>query len=202
MVRNWGLEAQRDPYRRRAKLEGYRSRAAYKLIEADKKFRLIKRGDIVVELGAWPGGMAQVAAQLVGPEGLVIAVDVREFKKFQEPNIITLKADILRDDIVEDIFKITKGKGVELLISDASPTFTGIRELDIQRQLELTERALEISLSLVKTGGSVMLKSFESNELRILERELKKNFNIVTRFIPSATRKTSSELYLIGRGKI
>ena len=195
-------EAEKDHYRRRAREEGYRSRAAYKFLEAQRKYRLVKRGDIIVDLGAWPGGISQALARIVGSEGLVIAVDRRKFKKFDEQNIITLQLDILEDDVVSEIKKILDGKLVDFLISDASPSFSGIRDVDVLRQIELTERSHEIAKKLVKRGGSVMLKALECGELRELERELKTEFKIVKRFIPKATRKSSSELYLIGMGKL
>ena len=198
----WLQEAERDHYRRRAREEGYRSRAAYKFLEAQRKYRLVKRGDIIVDLGAWPGGISQALARIVGSEGLVIAVDRRKFKKFDEQNIITLQLDILEDDVVSEIKKILDGKLVDFLISDASPSFSGIRDVDVLRQIELTERSHEIAKKLVKRGGSVMLKALECSELRELERELKREFKTVKRFIPKATRKSSSELYLIGIGKL
>jgi len=198
----WLQEAERDHYRRRAREEGYRSRAAYKFLEAQRKYRLVKRGDIIVDLGAWPGGISQALARIVGSEGLVIAVDRRKFKKFDERNIITLQLDILEDDVVSEMKKILDGKLVDFLISDASPSFSGIRDIDVLRQIELAERSHEIAKELVRRGRSVMLKAFECGELRELERELKREFKIVKRFIPKATRKSSSELYLIGIGKL
>lgn len=193
----WRSEARRDIYRRKAREEGYRSRAAYKLLEANNRFKLIKRGDIVVELGAWPGGMSQAAARLVGPEGLVVAVDVRRFKRFEEPNIVTLELDILEDDVAEAVLEALNGKRADVLISDASPRFTGIRDVDVLRQMELAEKSYQISLEVLRRGGSAMLKAFECRELRELEQRIRESFRKVKRFIPSATRKTSSELYLI-----
>jgi len=198
----WLAEARRDHYRRRAREEGYRSRAAYKLLEAQRKYRLMKRGDIVVELGAWPGGMAQAAARIVGPEGVVVAVDVRRFERFDEQNIHTLQLDILEDDVIEPVLKLLEGRRVNLLVSDAAPRFIGVRDVDVARQLELTMKAYEIAGSLVENGGSVMLKAFECEELRELEREMRGDYRVVRRFIPRASRKTSSELYLIGIRKI
>lgn len=198
MVRNWAKEAHRDVFRRRAKVEGFRSRAAYKLLEANKRFRLIKEGDIVVELGAWPGGMTQAASRLVGETGLVVAVDVRKFKAFSESNVITIQSDILEEDTAVKILQVLNGKLVDVVISDASPKFTGVRDVDISRQIELTEKSYNISLRLVKRGGSIMLKALECRELQLLEEQLRASFNYVKRFIPSATRKTSSEIYLVG----
>ena len=198
----WIQEAERDHYRRRARKEGYRSRAAYKLLEAQKKYGLVKRGDIAIDLGAWPGGISQALARIVGAEGLVIAVDRRRFRKFDERNIITLQLDILEDDVVSEVRRILGGKPADFLVSDASPSFTGIRDIDVLRQIELTERSYEIARELVRRGGSVMLKALECGELHELERELREGFKIVRRFIPKATRRGSSELYLIGLGKL
>ncbi len=198
MPGRWLAEARRDYYRRRAREEGFRSRAAYKLLEAVERFRLIKRGDIVVELGAWPGGMSQAASRIVGPQGLVIAVDRREFRSFEEANIITLQLDILEDEVIDPILDITGGKRVDVLVSDASPRFIGVRDVDVARQIELTLRSMEIADGLVRRGGNVMLKAFECEDLRDVEDMLRERFDKVRRFIPRSSRKTSSELYLIG----
>jgi len=201
-TRRWLDEAKRDHYRKKAKEEGYRSRAAYKLLEAQKKYEFIKRGDIVVDLGAWPGGMSQAASRLVGPEGIVIAIDKREFDEFAEKNIVTLQLDILEDDVVSEVSKILDGKQADVLISDASPRFTGIRDVDILRQYELTVKSYEIARDLVRRGGSIMLKAFECEDLRELELKLRREYGFVKRFIPRAKRKTSSELYLIALKKL
>jgi len=201
-TRRWLDEAKRDHYRKKAKEEGYRSRAAYKLLEAQKKYEFIKRGDIVVDLGAWPGGMSQAASRLVGPEGIVIAIDRREFDEFAEKNIVTLQLDILEDDVVSEVSKILDGKQADVLISDASPRFTGIRDVDILRQYELTVKSYEIARDLVRRGGSIMLKAFECEDLRELELKLRREYGFVKRFIPRAKRKTSSELYLIALKKL
>ena len=198
----WLAEARRDSYKRKAKEEGYRSRAAYKLLEAHEKYGLMRRGSIVVELGAWPGGMSQAAARIVGPEGVVVAIDRRGFREFRERNILTLELDILEDDVVGAVLDLLEGRRADLLVSDASPRFMGVREVDVARQLELTIRSHEIARELLARGGSAMLKAFECEELRELEREMRKEFRIVKRFIPRASRKTSSELYLIGLRKI
>lgn len=200
-TRRWIEEAKRDPYRRRAREEGYRSRAAYKLEEAQRRFGLLKRGDIVVELGAWPGGIAQAASRIVGPEGLVVAVDVRKFKPFEEENIITLQLDILEDDVVSNVLRVLGGKHADLLISDASPRFTGIRDVDVIRQYELALRSYEIAGSLVKRNGSVMLKAFDCEEVMELAEKLRRDYAVVKRLVPQARRKTSSEFYFIAMGK-
>ena len=201
-TRRWLDEAKRDHYRKKAKEEGYRSRAAYKLLEAQKKYEFIKRGDIVIDLGAWPGGMSQAASRLVGPEGIVIAIDKREFDEFAEKNIVILQLDILEDDVVSEVSKILDGKQADVLISDASPRFTGIRDVDILRQYELTVKSYEIARDLVRRGGSIMLKAFECEDLRELELKLRREYGFVKRFIPRAKRKTSSELYLIALKKL
>lgn len=200
-TRRWVEEARRDYYRRRAREEGYRSRAAYKLLEAQKKFKLIRRGDIIVELGAWPGGMTQAAARIAGPEGLVVAVDVREFKPFEEENVITLQLDILEDDVASEVLKALDWKHADILVSDASPRFTGVRDVDVVRQYELSLKSLEIARKIVKRNGSIMLKAFDCEEVRELERELRNEYRVLRRFVPKAKRKTSSEFYFIGLGK-
>jgi 23S rRNA (uridine2552-2'-O)-methyltransferase len=200
-TRRWLEEAKRDPYKRRAREEGYRSRAAYKLEEAQKRFGLLKRGDAVAELGAWPGGMVQAASKIVGPGGIVVAVDVRRFKPFEEENIITLQLDILEDDVVGEVLRALDGRRADLLISDASPSFTGIRDIDVIRQYELALRSYKIAGSLVRRNGSLMLKAFDGEETIELAEKLRRDYAVVKRFTPRAKRKRSSEFYFIAMGK-
>jgi 23S rRNA (uridine2552-2'-O)-methyltransferase len=200
-TRRWIEEVKRDLYRRRAREEGYRSRAAYKLEEAQRRFGLLKRGNIVVELGAWPGGMAQAASRIVGPEGLVVVVDVRKIKPFEEENVIALQLDILEDDVIREVLRVLDGRRADLLISDASPSFTGIRDIDIVRQYELALRSYEIAGCLVRRDGSLMLKAFDSEETIELAEKLRRDYAVVKKFVPRARRKTSSEFYFIARGK-
>ncbi len=184
-----------------AKKEGYPSRAAYKLKHIQRQYSIIGPGDVVVELGAAPGGMLKVASQLVGEKGLVLGVDVRPISCTGE-NIRHLKIDIYDPLAPREILRLLEGAGCDVLISDASPNLIGVPEIDTLRQLDLVIRCCEIADEVLKDDGNIMLKAFECPELARLDRVLRgcfKNYKRVT--TPPSLRKHSSEVYLVGIGR-
>jgi 23S rRNA (uridine2552-2'-O)-methyltransferase len=187
-----------DPYYRKAKQEGYRSRAAYKLIELQQRFRLLRPGDLVVDLGAAPGGWLQVAAKSVAPKGKVIGVDLQPMDHFREPNIELLQGDITSDEIQEKI-KTLLGAPAHCIISDLAPKLSGIRDADAARCLLLNQTALRVAVRILRPGGSLLIKSFISNDLHAFTAELKGVFRLVERTRPEATRQGSSEFYFCAR---
>ena len=187
-----------DTYYRRAKQEGYRSRAAYKLIELQERFRLLKPGDWVIDLGAAPGGWLQVAAKIVGPKGRVIGVDLQPMDAFREPNIIVVQGDIASDETRQKIEDLLAAPA-HCVISDLAPKLRGIRDADSARCLELNRTALRVAVRLLKPAGNLLIKSFVSNDLHGFTLELKKSFRVVERTRPEATRRTSSEFYFCAK---
>ena len=187
-----------DTYYRKAKLEGYRSRAAYKLIELQQRFRLLRPGDLVVDLGAAPGGWLQVAAKSVAPKGKVIGVDLQPMDHFREPNIELLQGDIKSDEIQEKI-KTLLGAPAHCIISDLAPKLSGIRDADAARCLVLNQTALRVAVRILRPGGGLLIKSFISNDLHAFTAELKGFFRLVERTRPEATRQGSSEFYFCAR---
>jgi 23S rRNA (uridine2552-2'-O)-methyltransferase len=188
----------RDTYYKKAKQEGYRSRAAYKLLELQERFRIFKTGQLVVDLGAAPGGWIQVAAKLVGPSGKVLGVDLQPIEPFHQKNIIVVQADITATETEQRIMEYL-GRPADSVISDLAPKLTGIRDTDEARSLELNRTALEIAKRLLRAGGSFLIKSFVSEELRTFSTELDKQFGSVQRTRPDASRKGSSEIYLFAK---
>jgi 23S rRNA (uridine2552-2'-O)-methyltransferase len=188
-----------DRYYKRAKQEGYRSRAAYKLLELQQRFRLIRPGDIVVDLGAAPGGWLQVAAKWAGQTGKVIGIDLQPIDAFDKPNILVLEGDIAAAEMPRKIAELARGK-VHCVLSDLSPRLSGIRDADIARCLELNRTALDLAIALLRPGGSFLVKSFVSQELQTFTLELKKHFRSVQRTRPEATRQGSSEFYYLAKG--
>ena len=188
----------RDTYYKKAKQEGYRSRAAYKLLELQERFRIFKTGQLVVDLGAAPGGWIQVAAKLVGPSGKVIGVDLQPIAPFHQKNIIVVQADITAAETEQRIMEYL-GRPADSMISDLAPKLTGIRDTDEARSLELNRTALEFAKRLLRPGGSFLIKSFVSEELRIFSAELDKQFGSVQRTRPDASRKGSSEIYFFAK---
>jgi 23S rRNA (uridine2552-2'-O)-methyltransferase len=188
-----------DRYYKRAKQEGYRSRAAYKLLELQQRFRLIRAGDVVVDLGAAPGGWLQVAAKCVGQSGKVIGIDLQPIDGFHEPNIFVLQADITAPEMPKKISDLARGK-VDCVLSDLAPRLSGIRDADTARCLELNRTALSLATALLRPGGSFLVKSFVSQDLQTFTLELKKHFHTVQRTRPEASRQGSSEFYYFAKG--
>jgi 23S rRNA (uridine2552-2'-O)-methyltransferase len=189
----------RDSYFRKAQLEGYRSRAAYKLIELQRRFRLFKAGDRVIDLGAAPGGWLQVAAKMVGPGGKVVGVDLQPIAPLHETSIVTVQGDVTAEEVQKSLIELLGGPA-HCVISDLAPKLSGIRDADNARCLELNRAALGIAVRLLKSGGHLLLKSFMSNELHTFTGELKNFFQTVERTRPEATRHASSEFYFCAKG--
>jgi 23S rRNA (uridine2552-2'-O)-methyltransferase len=188
----------RDTYYKKAKQQGYRSRAAYKLLELQERFRIFKTGQLIVDLGAAPGGWIQVAAKLVGPSGKVLGVDLQPIEAFHQKNIIVIQGDITAIETEQRIMEYL-GRPADSVISDLAPKLTGIRDTDEARSLELNRTAVEVANRLLRPGGSFLIKSFVSEELRIFSAELEKQFGSVQRTRPDASRKGSSEIYFFAK---
>lgn len=189
----------KDAFYRKAKREGYRSRAAYKLLELGRRFHLIKPGERVADLGAAPGGWLQVAAELAGPKGKVVGIDLQPIAPFHEPNIALLQGDAASEECGKKIEELLGGKA-DCVLSDLSPRLTGIHDADIARSVELIRLAHAVARRLLRPGGNFLVKSFVAQELQAFFLELKKDFSSVDRTRPEATRKGSSEIYFCARG--
>lgn len=188
-----------DSYYKKAKQEGYRSRAAYKLLELQQRFHLLRAGDVVVDLGAAPGGWLQVAAKLVGQSGKVIGIDLQPIETLPQPNIILLQGDITSPEIAKKTSELVGGK-VHCVLSDLAPHLSGIRDADVARCLELNRTALTVAIALLRPGGCLLAKGFINQELHTFTLELKQHFHSVQRTRPDATRQGSSEFYFFAKG--
>jgi len=198
----WKSERRRDIYHRLATEKGYRSRAAFKLLYIQRKYGIIRAGDWVLDLGAAPGGMAQVASHVVGEKGLVIALDRVAIKPFTEKNIAVLREDVLSPRVERLVLDLTGGNKVDVVISDLSPRLSGVKQLDIARQIELIRACFRIASSLLRRGGNLLVKSFEDPALNAFEVELKRDFRDIRRVVTPASRKRSSELFLLAIGHV
>ena len=188
----------RDNYYKKAKQQGYRSRAAYKLLELQERFRIFRAGETVVDLGAAPGGWLQIAAKLVGPNGKVLGVDLQSIEPLNQKNIIIVQGDITAPETEQRIMEYL-GRPADSVISDLAPKLTGIRDTDQARSLELNRTALAVAKRVLRAGGSFLIKSFVSEELRSFSAELEKQFRSVQRTRPDASRKGSSEIYFLAK---
>jgi len=190
-------EAKRDYYRRTAKKEGFRSRAAYKLLEINNSYHIIARGMYVVDFGCAPGGWLQAASKAVGPNGRVLGIDIRPVDPL--PNVQFLQSDISDDFLAERILD-TMGRKVNVLLSDVAPNVSGIWQLDHVRQISLTQNAVSMAERILARNGSAVLKAFEGEMLNELRDQLKKKFSRVHSYKPRSSRKESSEMYLVCLG--
>lgn len=192
-------ERKREYYYNKAKEEGYRSRASYKLKQLQKKFYIIKRGDVVVDLGAAPGGWSQVASEYVGSKGKVVAVDKQAILPFEKKNIEILRLDMRREDLAEKIKEVADSLA-DVVLSDLAGNVTGNWSLDADRQNYLVLLALNACHKILKPGGTFVTKVFRGPTIQELDNEIKPWFEKLRRFRPPATRKRSAEEYYICLG--
>ena len=195
--RTWLERQLADPYVARAKKEGFRSRAAFKLIEIDDKYRLLKPGGRVVDLGAAPGGWSEIAAQRIGPSGRVIALDILDFKPMT--GVEFLKLDFL-DETAPDRLKDMLGGKADLVLSDMAANATGHRKTDHLRIMALAEAATHFAREVLDRGGSFLCKVLQGGTETVLLAELKRDFETVKHVKPPASRTDSAELYLLAKG--
>ena len=189
-----------DPYVLRAKREGYRSRAAFKLKEIDDKFKLLKPGMAVVDLGAAPGGWSQIAAAKVGSvegKGKVVAIDLLEMPEI--PGVTFAQLDFLDDSAPERLREMLGG-GADLVMSDMAANTTGHRKTDQLRIVGLVETAAAFACEVLKPGGAFLAKVFQSGADAALLAELKRDFATIRHVKPAASRQDSSERYLLATG--
>jgi 23S rRNA (uridine2552-2'-O)-methyltransferase len=192
----------RDEYYNRAKVEGYRSRAAYKLKQLDEAGDLLQAGDRVVDLGAAPGGWLQVAAEAVGPGGRVVGADLQGIDPVEaEATVETVRGDVTEADTRERIREAAGGR-VDLVLSDMAPNMTGEYGLDHARSVHLARRAFETATELLDAGGDLAVKVFEGPDVADLREEMEGEFEYVRAIHPEASRDASSELYLLARNRL
>jgi len=193
----WVRERKRDFYYRKAKEEQYRSRAAYKLLEAVNKYGFMEAGDVVVDLGAAPGGWMQASLKIVGEEGYVLGVDVEAIEPLGASNTHTIIGDVTDPQILRQIEELLP-RPADVLISDVSPNISGVWELDHARQIDLALRSLEIATRVLRVGGNFYVKVFQGDMLNDFIDLVKRRFAYVKLIKPRASRAKSAELYVAG----
>lgn len=198
--KQWMREHINDPFVHLAQKEGYRSRAAYKLLEIDAKDHLLKPGMVVVDLGATPGGWSQVAAREVGRGGKVIALDLLPLDPLSGVDFI--QGDFREEAVLKQLEALLQGKQVGLVISDMAPNMSGVQSADLARALHLAELAMEFALEHLKPGGSFLVKVFQGVGFEEFLKLMKSRFAKVVTRKPKASRDRSSELYLLATTKL
>ena len=189
----------KDYFYLKAKEEDYRSRASYKLIQTTRKFQFIKPRDVVVDLGAAPGGWLQVARKIVGAKGFVLGVDLINIKPLECANVVTIVGDIIEPETVDRIAAILPRKA-DIVISDVSPHVSGIWEVDHARQVDLANKSLQIASSVLKGDGNFFVKVFQGELFNSFLNLMRKSFFEVKVIKPKASRKESAEIYILGLG--
>ncbi len=194
----WMREHVNDTYVQLARKEGWRSRAAFKLMEIDDKDKLLTRGEVVVDLGATPGGWSQVAAKRVGDGGgLVIALDLIEMEPLH--NVDFIQGDFREDDVLKQLEEKLANRKVGLVMSDMAPNMSGVPLVDQARIMYLAELGLEFSRVHLKPDGAFLVKVFQGTDYEIFLRAMRETFKTVVVRKPDASRDRSAELYLLGR---
>ena len=188
----------KDEYYNRAKQEGYRSRAAYKLKQLDEMADLVSEGDTIVDLGAAPGGWSQVAAELAGDAGTVVAVDRQRIDSID--GVETVRGDMTDESTRNEVLDAVGTAGV--VVSDMAPNMTGEYDLDHARSVHLARTAFETALELLAPGGDFVAKVFEGPDTDDLRADIDEEFEYVRSVHPEASRDASSELFLVGKGRV
>ena len=198
MSRRWLTERKSDPYHKRAKEEGYRSRSAYKLKQMDDRFHFFRGARYVLDIGAAPGGWLQVVSEAVGEDGLVVGVDLRPIEYLELGNVETIVGDILDEEIMDEIRELLPGS-VDVVLSDLSPNISGVWDVDQFRQIDLATMALKVSQALLRRDGWFVVKVFMGSEYDSYLKEVKAAYRKVNVVKPMASRKGSAEVYLVAR---
>ena len=193
--------AGKDHYYNKAKQEGYRSRAAYKLKQLDEQADLLSPGDTVVDLGAAPGGWLQVAAEAVGPAGRVIGVDRQRIDPLEDHDVETIRGDMTEAATRERIREVAGG-AVDVVVSDLAPNMTGEYSVDHARSVHLARQALATARELLDSGGNFAVKVFDGQDFDAFRADLEADFEHVRAVRPKASRESSSEVYVLGLGYV
>jgi len=190
-------ERKRDFFYRKAKEERYRSRAAYKLLEAVKKYGFMDGGDVVVDLGAAPGGWMQASLKIVGEEGYVLGVDLEIVEPFDVSNARTIIGDVADPQAWRQIEELLP-RSADVVVSDVSPNISGVWELDHARQMDLARCSLQIARRVLRSGGNFFVKVFQGDMLSDFVSLVRRYFGSVRLVKPRASRAESAELYVVG----
>jgi 23S rRNA (uridine2552-2'-O)-methyltransferase len=189
----------KDVHYRRAKAAGYRARSAYKLIELDDRHRVLRAGDLVADLGAWPGAWLQVAAERVGARGRVVGLDVMDVTPLGLPHVACVVGDVRDAGAIEAVAE-RLGDRATVILSDLAPKLTGVRDTDEARATELNSAALDAARRLLRPGGRLLMKLFMNANFPLLIGRLRTEFAEVKTTRPETTRRSSSEVYAVALG--
>jgi len=194
----WLQEHVNDPYVKEAQRRGYRSRAAFKLIELDERDKLLRPGIAAVDLGAAPGSWSQVLRERLGPKGRIVAVDILPMDPLAGVDV--LQADFSSDEGLASVERALGGRPVDLVVSDMAPNLSGIASADQARAVHLGELALDFAVKSLQPGGDLVVKAFQGAGFTDLRAGMERYFDKVYARKPKASRNRSPEVYLVGKG--
>lgn len=198
MGRRWQQKRKNEHYYKKAKKEGYRSRASYKLEQLNEKYEILESGDVVVDLGAAPGGWLQIAREKVGKDGFVLGIDLEPIEKLEYSNVKSIQGDITEMK-TKALIEENLPQPPNAILSDASPDISGTWDVDHARSVGLGRATLNIARELLKPGGNVLIKVFQGELFDDLMKDAKESFNFSKASKPEASRKESAEIYIIGK---
>ena len=187
-----------DPYVKQAQKDGYRSRASYKLLEVQEKYKLIRPGMTVVDLGAAPGGWSQVTSRLIGGQGRLIASDILEMDSI--PDVTFIQGDFTQDQVLAQILEAVGNSQVDLVISDMAPNMSGTPEVDMPKAMFLCELALDLAARILKPGGNFVIKVFQGEGFDAYVKDARQKFDKVQMIKPDSSRGSSREQYMLAWG--
>ena len=187
-----------DPYVKQAQKDGYRSRASYKLLEVQEKYKLIRPGMSVVDLGAAPGGWSQVTSRLIGGQGRLIASDILEMDSI--PDVTFIQGDFTQDQVLAEILEAVGNSQVDLVISDMAPNMSGTPEVDMPKAMFLCELALDLAARILKPGGNFVIKVFQGEGFDAYVKDARQKFDKVQMIKPDSSRGSSREQYMLAWG--
>lgn len=190
----------KDHYFNKAKEQGFKARSVFKLEEIDQKYRILKAKDHVLDLGAAPGSWSQYISKKIGPEGILLGIDLTPID-LKLSNSHFIQADILKSELNDYFIQFQMREKMDCVVSDMAPKTTGIRSTDQARSHELCEMALKVALERLKKGGHFVCKYFQGEDLNLFQTELKKHFNKVELVKPKGTRTRSFEIFFVGLSK-
>lgn len=193
----WLKEHFDDEYVKKAQQMGYRSRAAFKLLEINEKDRLLKRGMTVVDLGAAPGGWSQIAAEAVGDSGKVVALDILPMDPL--PGVEIIEGDFREQETLDALLQVLDERGVDLVMSDMAPNTSGMKSVDQPRAMYLAELTLELARLVLRPGGDLIVKVFHGEGFEAFMADLRTSFRKVYTRKPKASRPRSREVYVLAR---
>ena len=196
--KSWLKEHFDDEYVRRSQQDGYRSRAIYKLIEIDKKDRLVKPGMTIIDLGAAPGGWSEYCVKKLGKKGSMIALDILPMEPIDDVTII--EGDFREDAVFEELMTVLNTDKADLVISDMAPNISGMDSVDMPRAYYLCDLALDLARQVLKPGGGLLVKLFQGEGFEAYNKELKSSFTKVIMRKPKASRARSREIYALATG--